>query len=1393
MRIKAAFIIIAIVFVVSITSFLTNFLFTRQSITDAVDQDLSLAIDIADNLVSSKMLLIKANGATVAARLMKAGSNEEMSEIMASEIIKFPEFTALSVFDKEHGVIANYGIPITTEELLAESRYVNMAYNGESVIPTTRYNPETNVFIMHVFVPMTSDMAMVATISGFSFSDFIRGYKLWQTGSMFMLDEEGTIIADINDELVLRRENFIKEAEVNSGDKDLITKSDILKQILSIEKGRGTFLDHGIEYICQYKRISGTTANWHVVVSAPIREGPENKVMLDLLYSSLIFLVVGLLISIFASQIVVRPFIQIKEQSAKILEAHKRTNLLLNAMPLSCHLWNSNGEMYYCNDENLRLFNQNSTEEFLQTYHDYSPEYQDDGQLSSEKQKKYINQAFAEGRYAFEWKYQLKDGTVVPTEITLVRIPFGNEMVVAAYIRDMREQKKMISEIEQRDKHLDTINKIAAILLKSGIDEFEKDLKLCMSMIAEAIEVDRVYISENYEKDGKLFTTQLYEWSGGAEPQQDTVYTVDVPYDEKLPGWKAVLSQGKCINRVVRNMSGDEQAQLASQGINSILILPVFMSDKFWGFIGFDDCHRERIFTENEQSILSSAGNVIAYAVFQNGMTKSIRASAAKLEAVVNNYSGIIWGVDKDMTITLYQGRYLNMLSPLSYPAEGLKLEEFLNREMNKEQKNLIYGNILKTFTEGPKDWIVKINGKRMRFRSTPTYDNAGNEVTNVYGSIDDITELSRLQAELEAALIEAREANNAKTEFLARMSHEMRTPLNAIIGLSEMSLDMDRGDEELYPNLEKVYEAGELLLSTVNDILDIAKIEAGKLELIPIEYDTPSLINDTITQNILRIGEKPVKFVLDIAPSFPTHLYGDEVRIKQLFNNLLSNAFKYTRKGKVELKVTCERESGSDVVWLIIRVEDSGIGIRPDEVKKLFSDYSQVDTSVNRTIEGTGLGLSITKKIVKMMDGSITVESEYGNGSVFTAKFKQRYIDDSTIGEEVVKNLKNFRYSGNKRRKKSMLVRNKIPYARVLVVDDVQTNLDVARGMLRPYGMHIDCVSSGQEAINAISREKVKYDIVFMDHMMPDMDGIEATRIIREKIGTAYARTVPIIALTANAIAGNEKMFLDKGFQAFISKPIDVMRLDSILNTWIPKKQPDDALLQTVNESETAGETSADTENNLNIINDFSVDGVDLIQGRERFVNETEYLNVIRSYYKHTPPLLEKMKTFSINSSFTKRDIDASEISTAGISLHEYTRIAHSIKGASYSISANVAGSEAAELEAAARAGDVNKIITKNSAFITMMESLLKDLGKILQKAASLKKVQNEAPAPDTALLSQLLKATNEYKAFEMNQIIGELESYKYESGSELICWLRDQMDNLDYDAIRERLEAVV
>jgi signal transduction histidine kinase/CheY-like chemotaxis protein len=660
-----------------------------------------------------------------------------------------------------------------------------------------------------------------------------------------------------------------------------------------------------------------------------------------------------------------------------------------------------------------------------------------------------------------------------------------------------------------------------------------------------------------------------------------------------------------------------------------------------------------------------------------------------------------------------------------------------------------------------------------------------------------DLTDLQMVQ-HAEAAL-------QAKNVFLANISHEIRTPLNAVIGLSEIEL-RNPLPRETHDNLEKIYRSSGILLNIINDILDISKIESGNFEIVPGDYDFSNMISDTIHLNVVRLASKPVVFEPRVDDNIPRRLRGDELRVKQILNNILSNAFKYTQEGKVTLEVGCERRGKN--ACLSFAVSDTGIGIKKEDLGKLFLEYNQLTTQANQKIEGTGLGLSICRNLVTLMDGTIDVESEYGKGSRFTVKIRQEIVDPTPIGLEAAQNLKTFRLMENHRMRD--LVRTPMPYGKVLVVDDVVTNLDVAKGLMMPYGLTIHCVSRGKQAVDLIREAQHIYDVIFMDHMMPEMDGIEAVRVIREEIGTEYAKTVPIIALTANAIVGNEAMFLEHGFQAYLPKPIDVMLLDSLLNEWIRDKhaQPPQEAAQDAPEARASLDIPKQDIELLNMnkfdmselstrelnMQNLNVVGLDIEAGCERFGGEDIYMEVVKSYATHTPELLDKLRQVKEET------------------LADYAVNVHGLKGSSYGICADGIGKMAQELELAAKQGDMATVRAKNDPLIREVEALLSALpsvwkevfGKevpekeILGKEISGKDASREGEiggkivksAPDPSLLRDLREYCSRYDVTNMEKVLSELERYTYESQDDLVKWLRKQLDDLEYEQICARLE---
>jgi signal transduction histidine kinase/CheY-like chemotaxis protein len=398
------------------------------------------------------------------------------------------------------------------------------------------------------------------------------------------------------------------------------------------------------------------------------------------------------------------------------------------------------------------------------------------------------------------------------------------------------------------------------------------------------------------------------------------------------------------------------------------------------------------------------------------------------------------------------------------------------------------------------------------------------------------------------------------KSNFLATMSHEIRTPLNAILGMTEIQMQDTAHPPSTSEAFLKINNSGNLLLNIINDILDLSKIESGKLELIPIKYETAVLINDVVQLNYIRYENKPIEFIINIDENIPSILVGDELRIKQILNNLLSNAFKYTDHGKVCLSVNaeCISKGGIVNVTLVFEIKDTGQGLTPEQVSKLFNEITRFNMEANRTTEGAGLGLTITRNLIELMYGKINVKSEINQGTTVTVRLPQKTEGmgiRGIIGKEMAENIRQCRHGNTIQMKKTQFTYEYMPYGSVLIVDDVETNLYVAKGLIAPYGVKIDLSTDGFDVIKKIKEENV-YDIIFMDHMMPKMDGIETTKLIRE---LGYTR--PVVALTANAIAGQAEVFMQNGFDGFISKPIDTRQLNVTMNKLIRDKYPSEVI----------------------------------------------------------------------------------------------------------------------------------------------------------------------------------------------------------------------------------------
>ncbi len=702
----------------------------------------------------------------------------------------------------------------------------------------------------------------------------------------------------------------------------------------------------------------------------------------------------------------------------------------------------------------------------------------------------------------------------------------------------------------------------------------------------------------------------------------------------------------------------------------------------------------------------------------------------------------------------------------------------------------------------------------------------------------------------------EIERAANMKSDFLANMSHEIRTPMNAVIGMAEMALreDLPPAAREY---VHQIKSSGKALLTIINDILDFSKIESGKLDIVPVEYETMSVINDVSNMLVTRIQDKDVELILDISPDIPHKLFGDNIRIKQVLLNIANNAVKFTSSGQVVIHMS-HTVINEDEINLRISVEDTGIGIKKEDLGKLFQSFSQLDSKRNRNIEGTGLGLAISRQLMALMNGKLEVESEYEKGSTFTFSLPQKVIDpmrsihvrtpDSIMAiglidspyikrqlktdcaylgveykelasvEELTEtpedksvflfteqsgytaeleqfiednpsvtaillvnadftaenNLPNFRFMRKPlyTLNEAMLFNKEYvhcfeeefdtddidftaPEAEILIVDDNAINLTVAAGLLEPLQMKIDTALSGKEAIDKIAGHH--YDIVFMDHMMPELDGVETTHIIR-RFHAEY-NDVPIIALTANAVDGVKEMFLQEGMNDFVAKPIEVKSLVGKVRKWLPA---DKIYIEKTPKAAQQKETAREIE----------VGDLDTRSAIERLGSERLFWAVLKDYYK----VISKKADY-IEALLKKED-------WAG-----YTIEVHALKSASRQIGAISLSEKAAAMEIAGNARDVEQIRRRTGELLRQYRAYL----PVLEPFCADKEEDDAGKKEMTSdtlreLFSNMRNALENLDSDGMENVIRTMKRYRFDAGeAELFRRLQDAVDEIDVDSCEE------
>ncbi len=623
---------------------------------------------------------------------------------------------------------------------------------------------------------------------------------------------------------------------------------------------------------------------------------------------------------------------------------------------------------------------------------------------------------------------------------------------------------------------------------------------------------------------------------------------------------------------------------------------------------------------------------------------------------------------------------------------------------------------------------------------------------------IFDMTEMNNYIEEIKRVRKDAEQANMAKSEFLANMSHEIRTPMNAVVGLSDIIMEESRG-RKVYGYACDIKAASQNLLAIINDVLDLSKVEAGKMELVPVEYYIKGVIEEVVSLINVAATQRGLELKCEYDTEIPCRYYGDDVRLKQVLINILNNAVKFTKKGFVKLTVKGSAGNQEDMENLVFAVQDTGCGIKQEDLEKIFEDFKQIDSGRNRGVEGTGLGLSITKRFVQLMKGSIAVESVYGEGSIFTVTIPQKIVDRRTLAE--VPDVPD----RAEEETEVFVVKN----YKVLVVDDNLINRKVAIGFLKAYGFELYEASSGAEAIKMV--RDTRFNIIFMDHMMPEMDGIEATRIIREDCGV-NGRTPIVIALTANAMAGVREKFLNNGFQDFIAKPLDRKPLNEVLSRWIPNAYKQKAVHE--NTVSHGPEIRFD---------DIQIEGIDVEEAKKHHSGKVEdYLELLQLY------CLDGQRKHG----HLKQLLEDEDITDYGIEVH-------GLKSASANVGAMELSAQAREHEEAAMRGDIAFIKMHSAELLAGYDRQVKAIQHFLeQQASDDPSAGEESIGMDRATLLQRLQEALEkledFKSKECAGIVEELLRYRHDADVKKRLWdIKNQLKMYEDDNAEQLLRQML
>ena len=818
-------------------------------------------------------------------------------------------------------------------------------------------------------------------------------------------------------------------------------------------------------------------------------------------------------------------------QAIQIQQAHEQTRQIMDAAPLFYSLFDDDMNNIFCNEEAVKLFDLNNKEEFLTRFWDLSPKYQNDGQLSEEKGSKLIKDTFKEGRYVFEWTNQKLDGTPIPTEITLVRLNYNCKYNVAMYGRDLRVHNQMMHEIEKRDSMLQMVNQIATIMLQSEVADFDNNLRRCISMLATLVDSDRVQIWKNYFLDNDLYCSQIYQWSGGIESPQSIRHNSEISLCGYPPTWREKLTSGQCINSVVRDLPKLEQDNMLFRDTLSILAVPLHLQDQFWGFVGFDDSRNERVFTANEESILLSGSMVMANAILRNEMTMGIQSALDKAESASRAKTNFLSNMSHEIRTPMNAiigmttiGKSAHDIEKKNYAFDKIEgasthllgvindILEMSKIEAGKFELSVTDFNLEKTLQKVANVSLFRMDEKKQKF--SVFFDK---EIPHIL--IGDDQRLTQVITNLISNAVKFTPENGSIQLSVNMLSQEddyivLKFEVKDTgIGISEeQQARLFNSFEQAESSTSRKFGGTGLGLSISKHIVELMD---GKI-WINSALGVGSTFGFTI--KVKRGEEKSDDHLLPGVDWSNVRILAvdDDPIIQDFFSDI-----------GLHFKIRCDVAIGSNEALKLLEKNSYDL---------YFIDWKMPE------MDGIELSRAIKKSsprhpviiMISAMDWN-EIEREAKDAGI--CDFLPKPLFPSTVADFINKYIgKNDINAAIKENKEENLV---FPGRHILLTEDVEINREIVLTMMESLQVKIDCAVNGYDAVKTFSADPDRYDLIFMDLQMPEMDGYEATRKIRS-IGSPKALEIPIIAMTANVFREDIEKCLEAGMNGHIGKPLD-------------------------------------------------------------------------------------------------------------------------------------------------------------------------------------------------------------------------------------------------------------